>query len=339
MAFAKFVKSLLPKGKPIYEFVDAIQIAITSKQLRKLELLTPSQQTDLCLNRVKEIQSAHDNRPAFDLSKNNLTIAVRLGVRGRKTVMYLMDGQHRREATLDMDDFPFIVTFQHTSVDDDLRELFRQINVDSHKNRTFVMLSKEDARMADDLYDYLRRTREALFKDSEKLSRVRSIREFVDALGEPYFSKFQTFEELQENFDAKIIEFSASVESFFDHCYADEKQCCTAKFLAPLRECNIVDFLIHSTNPYYTGKKRGRIAINAALQNVVWIRHFPIETEGKCTCCKAITIGMRNFDCGHIKSVHAGGKTMADNLRPICGNCNSAMGKKDMDMFIKENGF
>ena len=201
------------------------------------------------------------------------------------------------------------------------------------------MLSKEDARMADELYDHLRRTRETLFKDSDKVSRVRSIREFVDALGEPYFSKFTTFEELQCDFDLKMVEFATAVESFFDHCYADEKQCCVAKFLPPLRESNVVDFLIQGTAPFYTGKKRGRVSICAALQNAVWLRHFPSETEGKCTCCNSSTIGMRNFDCGHVESVYSGGKTNVDNLRPICGNCNSSMGKKNMDVFKRENGF
>ena len=339
MAFSKFVKTLLPKAKPIYECAESVQLAITSKQLRKLELLTPSQQTDLNSTRVAEILAAHESHPAFDLSKNQLTVAVRLGIRGRKTVMYLMDGQHRREATLDLDDFPFIVTFQHAAEDADLRELFRQINVDSHKNRTFVLLSKEDARMSDDLYDYLRRTRETLFKDSEKAGRVRSIREFVDALGEPYFSQFASFAELQEDFELKTTEFAAAVEKFFEHCYADEKQCCAARFLPPLRETNLVDFLVQGIKPLYVGKKRGRISICAALQNAVWLRHFPVGTEGKCTCCKVSTIGMRNFDCGHVVSVHAGGKTVAENLRPICGNCNSSMGKKDMDEFIRECGF
>jgi len=337
-AFSKHVKSL-SKTKPIYEMPDAIQMAFSSKQLRKLELLTPSQQTDLNATRVAEIAAAHQARPAFDLSKNHLTVAVRLGDRGRKTVMYLMDGQHRRAATMDIDDFPFIVSFQNTPTDDDLRELFRQINIDSHKNQAFILLSREDARMADDLYDYLRRTHEGLFADKES-GRVRSIREFVDALGEPYFSKFSTFDALQSDFDTAIASFTQAVRPFFDYCYADERACCAAEFMAPLRECNLVEYLIDRTTvPWYVGKKRGARSICAALKNAVWLRYFPNEAEGKCLCCKASTIGSRNFDCGHVISVHAGGKSVVDNLRPICGNCNSSMGKRHMDDFVRDCGF
>ena len=302
-AFSKYVKALVKSKSIIYEVVDAIQVAVTSKQLRMWELLTPSQQTNLNMDRVAEIAAAHQERPAFDLSKNQLTVAVRMGERGRKTTLYLMDGQHRREATRAMDDFPFVVTFQHAPTDDDLRELFRQINIDSHKNHAFVLLSREDARMADELYDYLRLTREMLFTDK---GHVRSIRDFVDALGEAYFSKFSIFETLRQDFECKMAAFTKKVEPFFEYCYADEKACCAAGFLAPLRECNFVDYLIDdATTPWYVGKKRGARSICAALKNAVWLRHFPTEVEGKCMRCKVSTIGSRNFDCGHIVSVHA----------------------------------
>jgi len=286
--------------------------------------------------RVTEIADAHVLRPSFSLSKNHLTVAVQLGDRGRKPVMYLMDGQHRREATMELDDFPFIVAFQHTPSSDDLRELFRQINIDSHKNHAFVLLSRQDAKMADDLYDFLKRTRETLFADK---GRVRSIRDFVDALGEPYFGKFDSFDAMRQDLEEKNEAFVASVSPYFDHCYADEKPCCSAAFVAPLKECNFVEYLVDaSVFPWYVGKKRTR-AICAALKNAVWLRHFPNEAEGKCVCCKVSTIGSRNFDCGHVVSVHAGGKSTAENLRPVCGNCNSSMGKKNMDEFIAECGF
>ena len=336
-AFSKYVKSILPKTKIVYEMPESIQLAMTSKQLRGLTLTTPSQQTDLNLEKVAEIVSAHNRRPSFDLSKNTITIAVRLGNRGRNSVLYLMDGQHRREATMEMDDFPFIATFQHTPTDDDLRELFRQINIDSHKNHAFVTLSKQDAKMADDLYDYLKRTREPLFADK---GRLRSIRDFVDALGEPYFVKFASFDELKQDFDEKSETFAKTVGEFFDYCYADEKSCCAASFVAPLRDCNFVEYLVDpTTTPWYVGKKRGTRSICAALKNAVWLNHFPTEVEGKCFCCKVSTIGSRNFDCGHVVSVHAGGKSVVDNLRPICGNCNSSMGKKNMNEFMRDCGF
>jgi len=340
MSFLTLVKTLI-KVKPVYERDNAIQVALTSVQLENLRIRvgafeTPSEQTDLSTTRVAEILQAHRSHPAFDLSKNCLTVAVQLGVRGRKAKWFLMDGQHRVEAMKNVEDFPFLVTIQNTPTNDDIRELFRQINIDSHKNRPFILLSKEDAKMADDLYDYLKQASGHLFRDG---TRVRTIRDLVDTLGNAYFSKFASFEELGKDFEYKNTLFVHKVKPFFDFCYSDEKACCDAGFVAPLKEANFVDYLLYGSSPYYVGKKRGSRTINAALKNAVWIAYFPTASEGKCVCCKASTIGSRNFDCGHVVSVFDGGKTILGNLRPICGTCNSSMGKKNMDEFMKESGF
>ncbi len=247
-----------------------------------------------------------------------------------------MDGQHRLNAMKSLDDFPFLVTIQNTPTNDDIRELFRQINIDSHKNRPFILLSKEDAKFADDLYDHLKETKGHLFKDGVRL---RTVRETIDLLGNPYFSRFETTKEMLADFEASNVEFSKQVAPFFEYCYADEKACCDAGYMAPAKETNFIDFILKGATPFYVGKKRGGRAINSALKNAVWHVYFPTALEGKCTCCKASTIGSRNFDCGHVVSVHMGGKTSLENLRPICGNCNSSMGKKNMDQFIKECGF
>lgn len=339
MSFLTYVKTIL-KTKAVYERDNAIQVAITSAQLETLKnrvgFETPSEQTDLNAVRVDEILKAHYDHPAFDLSKNCLTLAVQLGNRGRKAKWFLMDGQHRLEAMKTVEDFPFLITIQNTPSNDDLRELFRQINLDSHKNRPFILLSKEDAKLADDLYDHLKQTNGHLFKDGVRL---RTLREFVDMLGNTYFSRFSDFETMRADFEKKNADFIDVVNPYFDHCYADEKACCEAGFIPPLKEANFVDNLLNGAAPCYVGKKRGNRAINAALKNAVWHAHFPTTLEGKCTCCRASTIGSRNFDCGHVVSVHAGGKTVLGNLRPVCGNCNSSMGKKNMDEFIKECGF
>ena len=36
-----------------------------------------------------------------------------------------------------------------------------------------------------------------------------------------------------------------------------------------------------------------------------------------------------NFEAGHEKSLYNGGWAVVDNLRPICGNCNRKMSKKN----------
>ena len=42
-----------------------------------------------------------------------------------------------------------------------------------------------------------------------------------------------------------------------------------------------------------------------------------------------------SFNCGHIVAEANGGDTIVSNLKPICQNCNSSMGTKNMKEFMK----
>ena len=42
-----------------------------------------------------------------------------------------------------------------------------------------------------------------------------------------------------------------------------------------------------------------------------------------------------SFNCGHIIAEANGGELIVSNLKPICQNCNSSMGTKNMDDFMK----
>ena len=61
----------------------------------------------------------------------------------------------------------------------------------------------------------------------------------------------------------------------------------------------------------------------------------------KCLLCtfKTIDKGLGDWHCGHVVPHSAGGKTMLENLRPICADCNMSM--SDMNMreycFIRHN--
>lgn len=75
------------------------------------------------------------------------------------------------------------------------------------------------------------------------------------------------------------------------------------------------------------------------LKRNVWNKHIG-EAIGKtlCLCCKLTEITQLNFSCGHIISEFNDGKLKLDNLKPICVSCNSSIGTKNMDDFIKEYG-
>ena len=86
-------------------------------------------------------------------------------------------------------------------------------------------------------------------------------------------------------------------------------------------------------------KKPRKKTIPVALKRKVW-DHWVGEQIGKtkCPCCKLTDITQLNFSCGHINAEANGGSLHVTNLRPICVSCNSSMGTKNMNEFIREYG-
>ena len=52
-------------------------------------------------------------------------------------------------------------------------------------------------------------------------------------------------------------------------------------------------------------------------------------------CCTVTDITQMSFNCGHIIAEYNGGESIVSNLKPICQNCNSSMGTKNMEDFMK----
>jgi len=79
-----------------------------------------------------------------------------------------------------------------------------------------------------------------------------------------------------------------------------------------------------------------KIPISAAMKKLVWNKHIGEEIgKSKCLCCKSSYITQLSFHCGHIVAESKGGATIVSNLMPICQNCNSSMGTKNMNDFMK----
>lgn len=89
-----------------------------------------------------------------------------------------------------------------------------------------------------------------------------------------------------------------------------------------------------------TSIKKTKKKIPTTLRNTVWNTYIGIEKGiANCFCCKTEQISRANFDCGHVIAEENGGLTVLQNLRPICGHCNSSMGVKNMIKFMGECGF
>ena len=86
-----------------------------------------------------------------------------------------------------------------------------------------------------------------------------------------------------------------------------------------------INDLIYKKKPIYSTIKR-----------LVWNKYIGENIgKSKCLCCNITDITQLSFHCGHIISERNNGETIVENLKPICQNCNSSMGSKNMDEFIK----
>ena len=86
----------------------------------------------------------------------------------------------------------------------------------------------------------------------------------------------------------------------------------------------------------YKTPKNKKQPISATIKRLVWNKYIGEEIgKSKCTCCFVTDITQLSFNCGHIIAEANGGETTVSNLKPICQNCNSSMGTKDMNKFME----
>jgi|LakMenE18May11ns_1017448.scaffolds.fasta_scaffold9865253_2 hypothetical protein len=83
-------------------------------------------------------------------------------------------------------------------------------------------------------------------------------------------------------------------------------------------------------------KTKKKKAIPATIKRLVWNTNIgEMIGKSKCLCCNSTDITQMSFNCGHIVAEANGGDTIVSNLKPICQNCNSSMGTKNMEEFMK----
>ncbi len=81
--------------------------------------------------------------------------------------------------------------------------------------------------------------------------------------------------------------------------------------------------------------KNKKKTISSTIKKLVWNTNIGEDIgKTKCMCCKSTDITQMSFNCGHIIAESNGGDTIVSNLKPICQNCNSSMGTKNMNEFM-----
>jgi hypothetical protein len=89
----------------------------------------------------------------------------------------------------------------------------------------------------------------------------------------------------------------------------------------------------HAIHMAGAGAAAPRKAIPKKIRGEAWKAHFGSSTEGSCYCCRKELDIFDDWHAGHIVPSARGGPDTADNLRPLCGSCNLAMGTEHMDAF------
>jgi 5-methylcytosine-specific restriction endonuclease McrA len=92
---------------------------------------------------------------------------------------------------------------------------------------------------------------------------------------------------------------------------------------------------IPSMKPIWGEEKKRRRKLAKSMRYAVWNMYIGADrAEGKCWVCKK-TINQQDFEVGHNKAKSKGGSDNTYNLRPICRNCNRAMGTMSIEAYKK----
>ena len=324
----KFVSTML-KVRPDFKSTTFMKYTLTKDQVVALPLLSPPYQTDLDDTKVKEMIRSFETNPEFGYFKNTIVVAVRMT--GQKC-FYLVDGQHRVDMCKQHPvTYPFQVLFYAIFTDDEMRELFREINYDSFKNMTYVSLGADTASLVDDFMEHYK---DKPFTKKKGESRLYTLKGFTDNLS-AYIQRYKDLPTLIQDMEEKQFTFIQKVD--LTHSYAEEKECIKSQCILAMKECNFIDFVLNNAEPSYKGKGKTILkTIPLSLKKSVWNHWMGMDVgEAKCPVCKITLIHQMSFHCGHILAKSNGGANVVENLKPICQSCNSSMGNHNMNDFIR----
>jgi hypothetical protein len=319
--------------KPIFKSSTVLKFTIPCNQIIKLDFLKPVYQSDLNETNITEMVESIRFNPEYFLLRAVLACAV------YRDKMYLMDGQHRLEMMKRIDvPYPCELLCYQIKNNDEMRQLFRELNKDSYKNMAYISLPHETACLIDELIEHY--SPMGYFTKTKSESKLFTSRAFFELLSD-YLALFQTSKEAIFDIEQKQATFMSTL--IMKTNYVEESKCIKSKFIMPLKNCNFISFLNDpAIIPTYTGK--GTNAVDKGLVNpnlktirtAVWNHHIGMDKGVSiCMVCKVFPIYQMDFHCGHVLAKSKGGLNTLENLRPICQSCNLSMGAIHMDDFMK----
>lgn len=350
-------KILNDDKKKIGTYEKSYSTKITFQQLseicnnrKKYKLLDPPFQIPLDDNKVEEMVNAHLKNPHFLLSKIIITIAI-VSI-GSEKEYYLMDGQHRmnmikiiHEKTQENNNM--IIVVHHVVNEDEMRELFEELNKDSSKNLGYVSLPIFGKITIEKLNKKLSEKYKGSYVESKNsISSIFTVNEFTSFLQDAeYFKPNDNVDEIINKIDKKhkiffnTLKYLENVDNDKKFLKKEMDIITNTRNVMFFKNNNFIEYLINGDIPmHYDIEKRK--SISEELRKKVWKNEFGTNKTGKCPviyCDNDLTNRTKHgFQCGHIISVANKGPTTEENLRPICANCNFKMSSTNWDVYEEE---
>lgn len=275
---------------------------------------------------------------------------------GKEEVNYIMDGQHRMEMIKQLHekyqkDMHVLLAIHIIKTEEELKQLFDNLNKDSTKNAYYVKLPIFKKQLIDQFRSELKKRYIDCYSKTKKTSsHITTIADFTEDLEKyGFFSNNSnlTLLELCDKIDndhnlfLKYIGYLEHVSTQTNQYFKDEENMIkNRKNVMFFKNNNFVEHVCLGEIPTHNFIKNSRTSITSTLRKKVWENQYGNKLCGFCPIIgcnhKLSLIDKYGFQCGHIVSKKNGGSDDLSNLRPICADCNSKMNSTNWDEFIDE---
>lgn len=326
---------------------------VTASELVTLPVELPSIQREICEEHVAEIVAHQKNLHrlfGYYLFTGVLTFAKCEGT------LYCVDGQHRREAAIQlyqedpMGDFEVAVEIITCRDMESVLEWFQIIN--SNRPLPAFLLANTLA------VEPLASAAEPLQTPSLP-TLLLELREYIKRTYKEYLSKstkpqrpnihLDSFvEEVGRRYGAPLLAIGTATKSVVEWLETENKAHHDSLLKQADHEC-VTSALKRVAEkgkgePFYLGVywlDSVKNVLSAPLRRRVWEEWYatqPAEAktakgEVACPCCASVLISAGAFHAGHRRSFKNGGVHAVENLIPLCATCNLSMGVMDYEAY------
>lgn len=176
----------------------------------------------------------------------------------------------------------------------------------------------------------------------ESIINFRLNKSYYDSNSKKMFNSFYNISDFinkikytnNSDFYVELIDYLTTIKNK-EESVIHKQSCCNKTIMRLLKDISLFKKKEENKDDKREEKKKKK-AISSTLKRLVWNTHIGEEIgKSKCLCCNTTDITQLSFHCGHVIAEAMEGETNVSNLRPICQNCNSSMGTKNMNDFMK----